>query len=192
MKHQYPLDFDALKKGDEINYARLCEIVGKRQNPRKQRLAFLGLKRLIEKKRRGFICRVISDGGPEAQEKLVILLDPVAAALTHRRCHNGIRQLRRGVEAQARIDTSNLNELQKKDHQYHLQLDSLTYRALRLGQRSAAGYLAARRRQMVINGQTDSMDLSRIVTARIEERQRRLNARLFSPPGGFPNPKLPE
>jgi hypothetical protein len=168
MKNQYPLNFDSLRKGDEFGYERLCEIVGRQPSWRKQQLAFLSLRAVIEKRRPELNCRLVADG--EERVKLVILLDGAAAVYNHQRFLWGVHKLRRGVAGQARIDRSQLTAAEQKVFDYRIHSDALAYRALRNQQRSTAGQLAAAARQKAI-GQPLNEAPGAGVIARYEHRK---------------------
>jgi hypothetical protein len=126
----YPLDFAGLKKGDEFDHVQLLAIVGLKDSPPAQRIAFLKLKGLIEKKRPDLpVVRLTGDGRDRFM--LRILEDWEAAEWTHHRCAIGARTLGRGLRREAAVDPTRLDEAQRKSWEHGLSQDARMYFALR-------------------------------------------------------------
>jgi hypothetical protein len=161
MEHQYPLNFDALRKGDVLDHDQLNEIlggvvidaaVGKAASVR---LAALKLAQLVMKRRPDLVCRLLCQNQEEGRYKLVILTDAEAATYTHRKFHLGLDKSARSLREQAAVDRNRLNGDQQKSHEHCLQMNA---------QISRVAFQAARR--------YGSLDVARRIQAQIGVVQR--------------------
>jgi len=132
---KYPLDCDALKKGDILSHAELVTIVGPKPTGWEQRLAFLALKGLIERKRPDLpAIRLQLDGSGQDHYRLVVLLDWEASEYQHKRCGMGARTIGRSLHRQMAVDTATFTAEQHKTYAHRLQHDARIYLALKSAQ----------------------------------------------------------
>ena len=129
----YPLDFDALQKGDVITIDRLEAITGKRRGTQEYQLAVLGLReRIISecKDRDKFFTVAIVKGN------LRILKDDEAAIYNSRTFKMGMKRSRKSLSRLAKVDVGNLDDLQKKSHERNLIVFGKMLQAARSAQKS--------------------------------------------------------
>jgi hypothetical protein len=129
---RYPIDYDALKKGDSIGPGRLVEILGVRQTHPRWQLKLLALQQEIERElwdrgkpwtvaiRKGFIA---------------VLTDSEAAEYNRRRFLSAQRSLHRSHRRNSAVDQANLAESERAMH----------HRAIHVEGVQLAAMLAARR-----------------------------------------------
>jgi hypothetical protein len=129
----YPLDFDALQKGDVITVDRLEAITGKIRGTQDYQLAVLGLRERIVsecKDRDKFFTVAIVKGC------LRILKDDEAAVYNSRTFKMGLRRSRKSLTRLAKVDVGNLDDLQKKSHERNLLVFGKMLQAARSAQKS--------------------------------------------------------
>ena len=131
----YPLDFDALQKGDVITIDRLEAITGKQRGTQAFQLAVLSLReRIISecKDRDKFFTVAIVKGN------LRILKDDEAAVYNSRTFKMGMKRSRKSLSRLAKVDVGNLDDLQKKSHERNLIVFGKMLQAARSAQKSLA------------------------------------------------------
>lgn len=107
MSDLFPLDFEALKKGDVIPEERIEKIynVSRRRDPERYRLSMLRLKGDIEQARGDLVCR-------SKKYAIHVLLDQEAEGHTWDRFNHGAREMLRNTERRARVDRGGFNGAQ--------------------------------------------------------------------------------
>lgn len=131
MEGQYPLDFDALDKGQLLGLEYLEQVTGvSPRNDKEFKLRCLGIKSLIEA-RRGFTCQVTYDG-------IRILTDEDAAAYNPKRFNGHIRGLKNRLDLNLEVDRSRLSIETKDRHERNLINQSRIYQAVSNEVRSIA------------------------------------------------------
>ena len=117
MSERYPVDVDALCKGDVITIERLENILGmKRHDPRWWR-SVLGVKTNIERQlRRGG--RVLTLR--QRQGDLVVCDDNEASSYNPREIEAGIRRSARAHERNLHVDVGNLDDARRVAHERNL------------------------------------------------------------------------
>jgi hypothetical protein len=129
----YPLDFDALQKGDVITIDRLEAITDKQRGTQAFQLAVLSLReRIINecKDRDRFFTVAIVKGN------LRILTDEEAAVYNSRTFKMGMKRSRKSLSRLAKVDMNNLDDLQKKSHERNLIVFGKMLQAARSAQKS--------------------------------------------------------
>lgn len=113
----YPLDFDALNKGDQIPQERLEEITGTRRGTQEHSFAVLAL--------RGRIMAELRDRGKHVSVRishgaLQVLTDEQAAVYNVRLFRHGLRKSVRSYKRLANVNAQGLDSAQKRDHDRNL------------------------------------------------------------------------
>jgi hypothetical protein len=104
----FPVDFDALRKGDVIDAIRIERIYNVRRatQPDRFRLSTLKLREDIERRRPDLLCRSVGDD-------VQIMTDQEAEAHTWDRIGSAVRQMGRSTTRRAVIDRSGFSDSQK-------------------------------------------------------------------------------
>lgn len=141
----FPLDFDALKKGDTIPPDRLEQLTGCERGTSKYQLAVLTLRERIVKecheRGREFTVAIIKGA-------LRILTDSEASLYNARAFKGKFRGAGRALKRAARVDTSNLDDGQKKEHERNL----IVFGKMLQAARSARAAIAATPHQRTTPG----------------------------------------
>lgn len=109
----FPLDFDALKKGDVISLGQLQEITQEKYGSDAYRFKLMKLSERIQDELddRGLPVTVASEGG-----ELKILTDPEASNYNGMYFRTRMRQMMRAHRRAMAVERENLTELQKQEH----------------------------------------------------------------------------
>jgi hypothetical protein len=129
---KYPLDFDALKKGDSISPHKLMEIVRANVGTPKYQFRVMNLERRI---RREMACRGRPVNVAIVDGHLRILTDEESVPYMIRRWGVGERIMRRTLENEAIIDTGNLTEETRQRHERNIQVHGFKLAAIRAAAR---------------------------------------------------------
>lgn len=113
MISKYPIDFDAVRKGDEFPPEELEDIFGKKPGTDEFRFAVLGLQSLIQE-RTGFTVKGMSSGG------LRVLTDAEAAEHNQRIFAQNLRGMVARHALNCQVDVDNLSSDQKLKHDRNL------------------------------------------------------------------------
>lgn len=106
---KYPIDFDAVRKGDEFTPERLADILGKQPSNDAFRFAVLGLQVLIQE-RTGLTVKGTPEGG------LRVLVDSEAAEHNRRLFSQNMRALGTRHALNCQVDVDNLSPEQRAKH----------------------------------------------------------------------------
>jgi hypothetical protein len=131
----FPLDFDALKKGDEIEADRLESITNTKRGTDQYNLAVLALRARImqELKDRGkFVTVAVVKGC------LRLLTDEQAALYNARMYRAGFQRAGRSLKRLAKVDVGNLTDQQKQDHERTLLVFGKMLQAAKTARREIA------------------------------------------------------
>lgn len=142
----YPIDFDALQKGDEITTQQIEEFGRCTHEQEKQfRFAAMSLKdRIVKECRdRGKLFTVII-----TKMRIRILTDEEAALYNPRQFKQGFRRQVRSLRRLTEVNTSSLSEQQQKDHERNL----LVFGKMLQAARSARAKVQAVAHQRTIPG----------------------------------------
>ncbi len=124
---RWPLDYDSLDKGDMISVDRIEQITGTKHGTDAYTFSSLKLAKRIQSELhdRGRIWTVKSDRGA-----LRILTDSEAAAYNHEIQVQDRRSMLRRFHLQQAVDTAQLTESDKQEHQRNLEIDGRFIQAL--------------------------------------------------------------
>lgn len=139
---RHPLDASVLKKGDYISPQRCEMIVGVDRKLRDYPLALVKLmdqiRDLLLREGKEWVLRTEKDG-------IRILVDSEAAVFTGKvRFRQGMRVMARAHRSALAVDTSNLTQLENKDHAHQLDVNGKVLQAVRVAKKLA---LRAHRRK---------------------------------------------
>lgn len=134
--HYYPLDFDALNKGDVVTADRLEQITSEKRGTKDYQFKVMALAQRVETE---LAERGLSVIAVVRREQIRILTDEEASEHTERLGEHAVKKLHRGFRKSAAVDTSGFTEEQQADHQRRL---------LRLGRYVAA--IKAARKELTV------------------------------------------
>jgi hypothetical protein len=129
---RYPLDYEALNKGDSISPARLQDILGLRSTHPRYQLRLCALRSEVE---RGL--EAIGRRWTVAIRKgfLVVLTDPEAAVYNTRQFENRTRQMNRAHQRNLAVDAGNLTQFEQVQHDRALVVQGVQIAALHAARR---------------------------------------------------------
>ena len=151
----FPLDFDALEKGDVITTDRLEAITGKQRGTQTFQLAVLVLRERIVnecKDRDKFFTVAFVKGN------LRILTDEEAAIYNARTFKAGMKRSRKSLTRLAKVDVGKLDDLQKKSHERNLIVFGKMLQAARSAQQQGITASPHARTLPGIPGQVESAE----------------------------------
>lgn len=126
---RWPFDFHAIYKGDTITPDQCERIIGMSREQKRYALKLVKLAEILEKglRRIGRKCtvRCLRDG-------IRVLTDAEAAEHNDAMVHQHLRGARRSVRRQSDVDTSNLSDGQRKQHEKALIRNGMMLQAARL------------------------------------------------------------
>lgn len=114
---KFPIDFDALTKGQEFTPVQLREILGKEPGTDAYRFAVMGLQALIHE-RTGFTAKCLTDGS------IRVLTDAEAAEHNPKIFAQNLRSLILRHTLSTQVDVDNLNTEQRRNHDRNLMIQS--------------------------------------------------------------------
>lgn len=143
----FPIDFDALKKGDDIPVSLIEHISGTKYGTDAYSVAALQLRKQIESRLE------------EREEPLYVVIvsrlgvihictDEEATRVSYSRVEHASASLRRNTIRLIRVDTGNLSQAELADHDRRLRIASLMNSGLREGRKKAFATLAEERKQI--------------------------------------------
>lgn len=143
----FPIDFDALKKGDDIPVSVIEHISGTKYGTTAYNTAALQLRDKIEsrlKEREDPLHVVI-----ESRLGVIhICTDKEATRVAYSRVEHACASLRRNTIRLTRVDTGNLSQAELADHDRRLRMASLMNSGLREGRKKAFATLSEERKQI--------------------------------------------
>ena len=119
---KYPIDFSALRKGDEFSNQDLSVIVGKMPGTDEFRFAVMGLQGAIQDAT-SFTVKIISSG-------MRVLTDPEAAIHNHRLFEQNRRGMFSRLHLNTAVDSSALSDDQRSKHERNIVTESRYVSAL--------------------------------------------------------------
>jgi hypothetical protein len=114
---KFTIDFDSLKKGDELSTERLEEMLGKKANTDEFRFAVMSVQSLIQE-RTGYTVKCGSDCA------LRILTDAEASEHNQKLFQQNLRAIANRHALNCQVDVDNLSEDQRKKHDRALMVQS--------------------------------------------------------------------
>jgi hypothetical protein len=120
---KYPLDFDAIVKGQVITQAELEQITGKRPGTDEYQFALLSLQQMIQEKTSCTV-KICS------KVELKVLTDEEASQHNHKLFLQNVRGMRSRFELNTAVDMGELSEGQRAKHERNLVVQSLYVQAI--------------------------------------------------------------
>lgn len=120
---KYPLDFDAIFKGQVITQAELEQITGKKSGTDEYQFALLSLQSMIQEKTS---CTVKISNKVE----LKVLTDEEASQHNYKLFLQNVRGMRSRFELNTAVDVAELSEGQRTKHERNLVVQSLYVQAI--------------------------------------------------------------
>jgi hypothetical protein len=124
---RFPIDYDALNKGDTIPADRCEQILGIKQSVPRYALALLGLKERVEDElhERGKNWTLRTEKGA-----LRVLTDAEASTYNHHESRRHRHALKRRFALGSAVDMANLTDDQRKEHERTLYTDGRYVQAM--------------------------------------------------------------
>lgn len=131
---RFPLDYEALKKGDTIPAARVEKIAGVLRGSEGYEFAVLKVCKQIERELavRERLWTVVVRG-----EDVVILTDAQAATYTDDQQRQAMRRLKRNFHRQVAVDVLELSEEERAKHERAVEVNGKTLQAAMTARRKA-------------------------------------------------------
>lgn len=138
---KYPLDFDALYKGDEVPTEKLQEIIPHAMGSDEYRFAIMALQQRVtdELSERGIEAVVVQRKGG-----LRILTDSEASAHCYNEAQRGYRLIGRNLKRQIVVDQTVLTDDERRIHESRINVTSRMYQAATAAQKDARKIEGAR------------------------------------------------
>jgi hypothetical protein len=114
---KYPIDYDALQKGDELTAEQLRDVLGKKPGTDEFRFAVMSLQALIQEKT-GLTVKCTSDNG------MRVLTDAEAAEHNRKLFAQNYRAMMFRHSLNAQVDVDNLSADQRSKHDRTLMVQS--------------------------------------------------------------------
>lgn len=130
----FPLDFDALRKGDVVSPETIEDIYGCPRSDRAYSMKLLILRDKIikERRRRGSPVTVRAEG-----DSLVILTDSESAEYNASECESAVRSIRSSHRRSMEVDVGNLTNAERDRHLRALQMQAMQIVAISKARRAS-------------------------------------------------------